>query len=467
MKKTIAIFLWLMLFFACKKNQAPKDFVIQCPPFGYKDSLVVFKVKAVDPEGDEISYKFDWGDGNQGDWSPFLPSDSFYSESHRFSETLKFYVRVKGKDKKGKESDWQTKEFSVITHTPGKILWRFFCDEEGDFIASCAIDTVDGTIYCGCDAGHLHALKPDGKERWCFSVNEAISSSPLINDSRNIIFATEEGGVYCLSPGGTLLWSLFLGEEVLSSPALGSDGSIYLSTPDSIFLISSSGQVLASRGRDGGEGISSPSIDLNGTVFTGGLDFFSAYPPDLGPAKWEILLPDEVRSSPAIDNLGNVYFGCDNGAIYKDSTVIRYLYGPVSASPVVLENLVIAADEEGYLCGFTTAGGDSWPRPFSTGGIPSTPLISTTGVLYVAVDYGKKQGEDSLFALSLSTGERLWATPVKVGSDGLVSSPALSKDGIIYLGEEGGIVAIVGQGKLASGNWPMFRGNERHTGKQR
>ncbi|MEO0098076.1 MAG: PQQ-binding-like beta-propeller repeat protein [candidate division WOR-3 bacterium] len=465
MKKFIISLSLIIIFFACKKNQAPKDFVILCPPFGYKDSLVIFKVKAIDPEGDEISYKFDWGDGNQSAWSPFLPSDSFYTDSHRFSDTFKFYVRVKAKDKGGKESGWQTKEFSVIPLNPGRVLWRFFCDEDGDFVASGALDTVDGTIYFPCDMGHLHALKPDGKEKWRFVGEAPISASPLITDNRNIIFGTEEGEVYCLSPQGNLLWSLNLGEEILSSPGLGADGSIYLATSDTIFLISSLGQVLQMKGRKGGEGISSPSIDLNGTVFVGG-EVFSAYPPDLGPAKWEVILPEEARSSPAIDEGENIYFGCDNGAIYKDSTVIRYLYGPVSSSPVILGNLIIAGDEEGYIHGFTRTGSDSWPQPFATGGLPSTPLISDGGIVYLAVDYGKRQGEDSLFALSLSKGERLWATPVKVASEDLVSSPTLSPDGIIYLGEEGGVVAVVARGRPAFNGWPMFRGNLRRTGKK-
>jgi outer membrane protein assembly factor BamB len=465
--KRIKLLLMLLVFFnACKKNQPPRDLRIECPPFGYKDSLVFFRVKATDPEKEEISYLFDWGDGTQSNWSPFLPSDSFWTDSHRFPDTLKFFIKAIAQDRKGNKAEL-TKEFPVIGFAPGRVLWRFHCDEDGNFISSPAIDTVDGTIYCACDAGHLHALRPDGSEKWRFSVEEEIHSSPVIDDNRNIIFATDEGGVYCLSPGGGFIWSISLeGEEILSSPALSRDGNIYIGTANNIYCLNSSGQILAVRPRFGGEGLSSPAIDRNGTVFIGG-EYFSAYPPDLGAPKWEIPLPDEAKSSPAISEEGNVYFGCEDGRIYKDSLPIYYLSGPVSASPVILGDLIIGCDEEGRIYGFTTTGGDSWVSPFSSGGNPSTPLISDAGILYVVVDYGKNQGEDSLFALALSSGERLWVTPVKVDSYELVSSPAISPEGIIYLGEEGGVVAIVGRGKVAPNGWPMFRGDLRHTGRKR
>ncbi len=470
MKRRNLILVILILVLTCKRNKAPKDLVILSPPFSYKDSMVHFSVKASDPEKEDISYMFDWGDGSQSNWSKFLPSDSFYVDSHAFSDTLEFLVRAKAKDKGGNESGWETKKFKVLAFEPGRVLWRFIC-EEGNFVSSPSLDTFDGTIYCACSEGHLHALKPDGKEKWRFETESGIISTPLVLENRQIVFGNEDGDLYCLSPSGGLVWAISLGVDVSSSPALGQDENIYLSTQDSIYLInSSSGQILQKRWRRGGSGLSSPAVSREGTIFVGG-DVFSTYRPDLEP-KWEVELEEEVASSPSLDGNGRVYFGSLDGSFYcldnnsGETLFKRYFYEDLTSSPVIFNNLILQADSRGLYC-FTTANSDSW-EVFFGDGIPSTPLVSDAGVVYLAVDYGKKGEEDSIFAFSLSSGERLFATPVNLSSEEeIVSSPAISKEGILYLGEEGGLVAIVGLGKFVSNHWPCFRRDVNRTGRYR
>ncbi len=410
---------------------------------------------------------FDWGDGSRSPWSPFFPSDSLYATTHTFRDTLKFYVRVKARDIRNKEGQWLTKELRVISPYSGMVLWRFRCEEEGIFVSSPAIGS-DGTIYCGCTENHLHALTPDGKEKtgFPFTTDAAIVSSPLIDDNGNIIFGTEDGILYSISPQGTLIWWLDLNTPILSSPGLGQNGDIYLSTAESLYGISG-GQIIFRVGRPGGFGLSSPVVDIKGTIFVGG-EVFSAYTPE-GVLKWEIPLSDEARSSPAIDALGRVYFGCDDGSFYcldnqGNIVFLRNLQDPITTSPVIFGKFLIVSNDEGKVFCFDTSRVSLWEFD-AKGQVLSTPLISNLGEVYIAVDYGKQSG-DSLIALSLNDGQRIFATEVALESyEELTSSPALA-NGVIYIGEDGGLVAIIGRGNLPTEGWPMFRKDLRHTGRE-
>lgn len=64
-----------------------------------------YSVATTDPEGDEISYYFDWGDG-LGTWTSQTPSGQTVSRSHSWDSTGIYNIRVKAKDEHGAESDW-------------------------------------------------------------------------------------------------------------------------------------------------------------------------------------------------------------------------------------------------------------------------------------------------------------------------------------------------------------------------
>jgi hypothetical protein len=64
-----------------------------------------YSVVTTDPEGDQISYYFDWGDG-LGTWTSQTPSGKTVSRSHSWESTGIYYIRVKAKDEQGAESDW-------------------------------------------------------------------------------------------------------------------------------------------------------------------------------------------------------------------------------------------------------------------------------------------------------------------------------------------------------------------------
>ena len=66
-----------------------------------------FSSNTTDPDGDNIFYKFDWGDGTSSDWLGPYPSGEIVTESNSWKNSGDFDIRVKAKDDNGSdESAW-------------------------------------------------------------------------------------------------------------------------------------------------------------------------------------------------------------------------------------------------------------------------------------------------------------------------------------------------------------------------
>ena len=66
----------------------------------------LFTTLAADPDGDDIRYRFDWGDGNMSNWAAFVPSNTSVSMSHSWTFISTFEVRVIAQDENGLNSSW-------------------------------------------------------------------------------------------------------------------------------------------------------------------------------------------------------------------------------------------------------------------------------------------------------------------------------------------------------------------------
>ncbi len=65
-----------------------------------------FSASTTDPEQNDISYQFDWGDGQISDWSDFVSESTMISESHYWDNEGTYNVCVRAKDTRGLISDW-------------------------------------------------------------------------------------------------------------------------------------------------------------------------------------------------------------------------------------------------------------------------------------------------------------------------------------------------------------------------
>jgi PKD repeat protein len=59
-----------------------------------------------DSNGEQIRYRFDWGDGNYSNWSDFISSNTSVSMSHQWSAISNYSIRVMAQDENGSNSSW-------------------------------------------------------------------------------------------------------------------------------------------------------------------------------------------------------------------------------------------------------------------------------------------------------------------------------------------------------------------------
>ena len=92
-----------------EENQPPSAPIIDGPANGKVSTAYPYTFISNDPEGDQISYYIEWGDGKTTDWTAFRPSGPpGYSESHSWNIKGTYTIQAKAKDIYGAESDWGT-----------------------------------------------------------------------------------------------------------------------------------------------------------------------------------------------------------------------------------------------------------------------------------------------------------------------------------------------------------------------
>ncbi|MCK4902460.1 MAG: PKD domain-containing protein, partial [Thermoplasmatales archaeon] len=87
-------------------NNPPTASVINGPTNGDVGTSYPYTFTSTDPDGDQVSYYIDWGDGTTPVWSSFQASGATYSASHTWTSKGTYIIQAKAKDTFGEESDW-------------------------------------------------------------------------------------------------------------------------------------------------------------------------------------------------------------------------------------------------------------------------------------------------------------------------------------------------------------------------
>ena len=72
-----------------------------------------FTFTTTDPEGDDVYYLVEWGDGTDSGWLGPFSSGTGTTVSHKWTEEAELTIRAKAKDEGGSESDWTTFAFTA------------------------------------------------------------------------------------------------------------------------------------------------------------------------------------------------------------------------------------------------------------------------------------------------------------------------------------------------------------------
>ena len=81
---------------------------------GDVDTEYIFQTQAIDLDGNDLWYQFDWGDGSISDWIGPTPSGNNYSDSHIWTANGTYTVKVRSKDSWDYTSDWSSNHSVMI-----------------------------------------------------------------------------------------------------------------------------------------------------------------------------------------------------------------------------------------------------------------------------------------------------------------------------------------------------------------
>jgi outer membrane protein assembly factor BamB len=442
-----------------------------------------FSTVTTDPNGDNIRYRFDWGNGTITDWSEALASGITYKTTFAYTNKGQYFVKSQAKDQTGKSSAWS--ESHKVICGLGMVIWTMQADEDFDdeVNSTPAIDN-NGYIYVGCIEGHVHSLTANGSQRWRFDAGYEVISSPAIGSDGTIYACDRDGMIYAINTGGTQKWSVNTGAtDIIATPAVGRQNEIYVNTADGLYAIDAIGQIMWDLPDI--NGASSVIIDASNILYIGASDGYLYSLDTAGNFRWRFDTGSEIVSSPAISSDGKICFGVTDGYFYilnSDSTLFRrtQIGTSITASPVIgTDGSIYITTDDGQLFKFNTTGNEEWS--FSTdAAFLSSPAVvryanMTDDMIYFKASWGKKKfqaDEDSLFMVKADGSEYAAGAIVQNSPDVVTSSPMVGSDGTIYIGggidydtDEGGLFALAGRGVVVNSSWPLFRQNRKNTGR--
>ena len=291
---------------------------------------------------------------------------------------------------------------------------------------------VAGLQYDGPygDGFYLHAVNPDGSNRWTrfagYANYYSLIASPCPAPDGSIVWAHSatgspaSGRLYATHADGTHKWAYSDAFNVAATPAVNATGTVYATCSDyaegpvggigttyRLHAINPDG-TMAWSAAELGQGFS-PSIGDDGRVYVRLGHYESSvlycYEPD-GTLAWDLELADNSISALAIGADGCVYAGCEwdsaNGwerlyAVNPEGT-IRWTYeqtvsstSSAGASPAIDGAGTIYCPFNGGLHAINPDGTQKWVYP-TTGQVLRSPSIGDDGVIYFSVD-------DTVYAL--------------------------------------------------------------------
>ena len=236
--------------------------------------------------------------------------------------------------------------------------------------SSPAIDK-DGTVYFSTNK-KLYAINPAPTmtEKWNVDCGGDTQSTPVIVADA-VYVCSNSGKLYAFDKNtGTQKWAIDYGKSCSSVPAIGDDGTIYICGE------TNDGGVIMAANKDGSvkwqtvsiSAFSNSGISLSteGHLYVGNSDgeMLCCSQQD-GTIIWKFAAQGKIRSVPAVDNNGNIYFGDGQG--------IFYVLNP-NGKPVYKE---------------IKLGTNIW----------SSPAIDKKGIIYVCADITKSSEPGKVFAL--------------------------------------------------------------------
>jgi hypothetical protein len=186
------------------------------PTEGFAGENLVYSARTSDPNGHQIYYWFDWGNGENSGWLGLYQSNETVSESYAWPESGEYEIRVKAKDIYDAESNWseplivnisepQIPQLEIILIQGGLFRITALIQNVGDVEATNVnwnISLISGRIFRGRrSSGTIPSISPGGIV--------AIYSKLIIGFGKPDIIVnveTPEGSSDMKSTGARIFW---------------------------------------------------------------------------------------------------------------------------------------------------------------------------------------------------------------------------------------------------------------------
>jgi outer membrane protein assembly factor BamB len=275
------------------------------------------------------------------------------------------------------------------------------------------------------------------KEKWYIELDSWCDSSPVI-DKNGTIYIGSSWYLFAINPNGTLKWKYKTWGNIDSAPALAEDGTIYAGSNEGyLYAISPNGTKKWKTSVGGWS--TSPVIDENGTIYTGSTNGrIYAINPN-GTKKWSYKTDYYIFCSPVIDN-DTLYCGSYDTyiyAIYKNNGTLKWRYNTPEwcfSLAIGNDNTIYCGQRYDYLFAIKPNGTLKWRKKLGNFLIAS-PAIAEDGTIYAIADDYAWLDRSHIYSIN-SDGTINWKYTYYDAD--IVSSPAIDKYGIIYIGTRDG-----------------------------
>ena len=300
----------------------------------------------------------------------------------------------------------------------------------------------EGNIYFGCFDEYIYSLYSNGILRWKFKTSAWIWSTPSIDKDGTIYIGTYGAKLYAINPDGTLKWTFSAGDSISTSPVIDENGTVYFGTmgfPEDgcrIYAVSPNGTEKW-HFNTGYKIVSDPAIADDGTIYIGSGDGYLYAMHTDGTLRWRFKTGDQIKSHPSIAEDGTIIFDSfDNYlyALFPNGTMKWRLQidssgggstsiGPSGTLFIGGRNSFYAINPNGSIEWIFDLGDNHWVGH-------SSPAISSDGIIYIGTNIGSCSGGD-IIAIN-SNGTERWRK--RIANDWIESSPCIGEDGTVYIG---------------------------------
>jgi len=286
---------------------------------------------------------------------------------------------------------------------------------------------MNGNVYCENSTGWLYCLNSAGATQWSYDANLADYTNVSIARSGNVYLNSQHCYIYALASDGSFRWSYGVDDDSGGLVTLSADEHVYFGRGNWLIALESDGSLdwtFNSRH----EIVAPPAIGISGRLYFGNTFGFLFSLKSDGSFLWYKDLEQGVSTTPLVNSTGDVVTLTDDGLVFcfgADGD-FNWSYecdsGDVTASPALgLGDRVLARIGSNKLFCLTSDGSLDWTY-LSMMDLHSTPAVDRDGYIYVG-----RQG-----IKCLNPGGTLRWTHSAAGSD-TDSSPAIGPDGSVYL----------------------------------